>query len=537
MAAAFLFRYPNLRAKARGGWTLVLMGCAALLPGHAQETPTGGDVVMMSPYEVSAHTVEFKGWTKLRSPNFIVYTDASLKQVRPLIRQMEMLHLVAQVTFGRRPLAKSPAIVVLPTSSSDWKKVRSKGEVEWRVAVSSLGWVQPGSVVEYDWQADGASVLWASLTRTELLWLGIELPLALNNGFAYYFETIRQTKGGLQVGRGNSRIAWLNGAKWFGWDELFTITGSSPVYTQDGSGISRFNAQSALFVHYLMTRDEPERLDQLLRWAALLRAGREPAEERFTEVFGLNWTEIRARLDRFTSGEKFNTKLYQFPPESLDFVVTEIDVKAQEMRDLFVLIQICNQRVPASEASLDVLLAKGLQTPELRQLLLEACREWKRSEGAWTQLNLMLQEDRATPEVYDLAMHLAFEEGGGSYGVDARLPEEAVETARGWGRQALAREPLQDCINQTLCWVEALAPTVNAQSLDAIKDRLAALDGNGDTDVGLAAFAVAAWRAGEPARARRACEALLNSDYSGERSRAIAREVMLKLDAAEAAAR
>ena len=321
----------RFRRRLMPGINAVLLAClaaGAVTPVVSQ--PEEG-FVAMSPYEVTASSVEFRGWTKLCSPNFIVYTDAALKDVRPLLRQMEMLHLVAQVTFGRRPLNKAPAIVVLPTSHSDWREIRSKGNVEWKVAVSSLDWFQPGSVVEYDWQRDGIGVLWASLTRAELRWLGLEMPLALRNGFAYYFETIRVTKEGLRVGRGNRRVANLLYDKWFDWQKLFEITSASPEYTRDSSAISRFNGQSALFVHYLMTREEPGRLNQLLRWSALLMAGHEPTEERFTEVFGMNWEECQRRLKRFMNGEKFNETIYGFPPEALEFVVTELEVKTHEL--------------------------------------------------------------------------------------------------------------------------------------------------------------------------------------------------------------
>ena len=509
---------------------VALAGPVSRAIAQGDDAAAAADVVMMSPYEVSTRTVEFKGWTKLRSPNFIVYTDAPLSEVRPIVKQMEMLHLVAQVTFGRRPLNKVPALVVLPTSRSDWRKIRSQGSVEWEVAVSSLDWFQPGSVVEYNWQDDGISVLWASLTRAEMIWLGLDPPLALTNGFAYYFETIRMSKDGLRVGRGNSRVQWLQNGEWFNWKELFEINSSSPIYTRDTTALQRFNGQAALFVHYLMTRDEPGRVEQLLQWAALLRAGREPTEERFIATFGMTWEECTKRLRRFLNGEKFNVKVYNFPPESLDFVVTELGVKAQEMRDLFVLVSIHNQRVADSEVSLDAMLAKGLASPVLRPLLVSACMEWKRTEAAMEHLRLLIAEDNVSSEVFDLGVHLEFEKRVEKPGLDARLDEAGVDEIRQWGRLALAREPLQACMHEAMCWTEALAPEVGPESLETIKRHLAALDGNGDTDQGLAAFAVAAWRAGQTERARRACQLLLESDYSKAPWREIATEVLARID-------
>ncbi len=498
------------------------------------------DVVMMSPYEITAQTVEFKGWTKLRSPNFIVYTDASLKEVRPIIRQMEMLHLVAQVTFGRRPLSRSPALIVLPTLGSDWRKLRSKGEVEWRVAVSSLDWFQAGSVVEYDWQDRGINVLWASLTRNELNWMNLSMPLALNNGFAYYFETCRPSKGGLRVGDGNLRVQWMRDrSSWLEWDELFSMTTTSSTYTRDTNAVHYFNGQAALFVHFMMTREEPGRLDQLLRWAALLRAGVKPTEARFQSVFGMTWKECNERLSRFMNGEKFNVKLYSFPPEALDFVVTELEVKTQEMRDLFVLIQICNQKVPASEESLNLILGKELASPALRPLLVEACRGWKRDDEAMAQLRLMIEEGQVSREVFDLGTHLLFEQSLFGRERTAALVAETlltttldaprVDELRQWSRLALHREPHLTCVGEMLCWTEALAPAVDAGTLATIKAQLAAIEGNGDTDGALAAFAVAAHRTGETDRARRACEALISSDFTGEAYRLVAERLLVKM--------
>src|SRR5688572_25382778 len=88
-----------------------------------------GEAVKMSPYEVSANSVGFEGWIKLRTEHYILYTDASVDEATNVLRELEMVHVATQYFFRRPASKRRPVVVVLPCSWSDWRKIASKGNV------------------------------------------------------------------------------------------------------------------------------------------------------------------------------------------------------------------------------------------------------------------------------------------------------------------------------------------------------------------------------------------------------------------------
>lgn len=114
----------------------LLRASAAFVAWGAAVLAAEGPVVALSPYEVTASTMQFKNWIKVSSPHFSIYTDISALEAMTIAREMEMLHLAAQHFFGRVALHRAPMVFVLPATGSDWRKLDSKGSVEWKVAIS-----------------------------------------------------------------------------------------------------------------------------------------------------------------------------------------------------------------------------------------------------------------------------------------------------------------------------------------------------------------------------------------------------------------
>ncbi len=520
----------------KSGLIGLLYGIGIFLMGFIPSGTVSGkgidpEVVELPPFYVWAIEVDFSGWTRLQSPNFIVYTDAPLKQVRPIMRQMEMMHLLVQDTFGRRPLNKSRAIIVLPAEQSVWNQLRSKGVVEWRTAVSHFKWIQPGCVVQYDWKNKGIHYLWASMFHLELNWLGIEMPLALSKGFSSYFETAQLTHEGLRIGEQNDRILTAKDPKnWFGWDELFKIDTRSPEYVKDSDSFRDFMGQSALFVHFLMvTEGENGAIEKLLKWAALMRANHPPTENRFIEVFGMSWEECNRCLKQFVRRKNDFGKLHHFSSENLDISITEKNVKKQEMQDLFVLVQIITQKIPESEMALDILLSYGLPTPKLRPLLVSGCRFWDRNKAVMEQLKILIREGNPPPEVFDLGTRLLGEKYLTQPGLTT-LSQKEYDELRLWAHRALQMEPLLGRVVEILALTEAFAPEVDSDTLGTIKELALRLEGNGYTDDVLMAFALVAYRVEAWERSRGVCERLINSEYTKQDIRIMADKLLRNIE-------
>ncbi len=213
----------------------------------------------------------------------------------------------------------------------------------------------------------------------------------------------------------------------------------------------------------------------------------------------------------------------------MEFPLTEEALGAREMRELFVLAQIVNQRIPESETSLDSLLARGLKTPGLREFLATACLEWKHDEKALELLRTLITERSDNPRVYATAARLAFERHVPTPSINARLTTEDADDIRGWCHRALAIEPHEPRANGLLAWTDALGPEVIAEDATEISEICHRMDGNGRTDDLLAALAVARWRQGNTTSARRACDLLLNASLAGDKARGIATALLPEL--------
>ena len=424
---------------------------AAQKPAAAAEA-----TVTMSPFEVQAMSVEFKSWIKVSSPNFTVYTDASGAEASRVLRELEMLHAAGQRFFGRRALNFPPVTVILPTASSDWRKLESKGQVEWKAAVSTeADEIAELMIVQYDWQDRGLSVVRAAQAGCESLRLNLRGPFWFQRGLHTFFETAEFDKDSVGLGRMNPRLLHLQHAAWLPWGRFFAVDARSPEFTKEKL-IHQYEAQTTVFSHFLFTNPERAWVGRLTAWLDYLNAGHAPTEAEFKAVFTEDWTAWQKTMERYIEDGSYRIYAVKVPPETLRYTETKVTPPVREMRDLFVLAQILVQSVPASEASLDAVLERGLKTEALRELLVAGCRQWKRPDAALENLRRLIAAGSRNPRVYTLAASQVTDRQAPRITLDARLGDEASE-ARNWCRRALELEPLMMEANVTLAWAEALA--------------------------------------------------------------------------------
>lgn len=518
------------------GWWLSIAGGLAV-SAQTEDELSQDAVVMMSPFTVRAETmsqyefsvanVKFEDWRKLISPNFIVYTDAEASELRPMIEKMEMLFMATPVMVGRRPLAHAPITVVMPSLSSEWKKIHSKGKirykgkVKWKVGASSFDELAYVAVMEYDWQYSGVELLYSTTAGLNFELLGLNGAFPIMRGLAYYFETAEVVDGALNIGGASRRLAPLRNEEWFDWDHFFAIRPTSPEFVGNSNKLYRFDAQATLFVHYMLMQDDPQVKEQFWEWNALLHTGYKPSETLFQSVFGLRWKELEKATKSHLIKKTFTTRPFRFPPESMDFVVTEFEVKAPEMRELFVLAQINNQEVEESVAALNSLLKKGLKTESLRPMLAGACILWERPESALKVLQEMIATGKQFPEVYAMAAELLLK----SQWNEGMPSAELLDEVRSLLTMALEGEPLLPTAIDGMTQVLAMGPTVTPEQVEEIERYCMHFQGNGATDRSLLALALASWRIGDEARAKRVCDLLAESSLTKRSSRMLAQRM------------
>src|SRR5262245_55251173 len=90
------------RRTGRRNWVAGLLAVVSLSVASAADAPSPeGPVVRLSPYEVSASSVDFRNWRRVSTAHFTIYTDARAKAADAVLRQFEMLHTMAQQYFRR----------------------------------------------------------------------------------------------------------------------------------------------------------------------------------------------------------------------------------------------------------------------------------------------------------------------------------------------------------------------------------------------------------------------------------------------------
>lgn len=488
-----------------------------------------GSVVELSPFEVTAQSVEFNHWIKISSPHFVIYTDTSTKEATVLLKQMEMVHKAAQFFLRRKSLNLPPLLIVLPTGRSDWRKIASRGGVEWKVATSLVGSSRKLLLVQYDWQSDGLGSVWAMIGVQEVAAMNLNGPLWFRQGLAGFFRTVTFSPDTLTIGKQGFDGYFIHKYGWMNWSKFFSITTRSPEFIKDSNEHDQFEGQCTVFVHYLLTNSDPVWTARLLGWATYLNANNEPTEETFKQIFQQDWKGWQEQLDKMLNGGTYTSGNIRFPPAALEFPIATSNLPAREMRELFVLSQILNQQTKDSYASLDALLQRGLKTESLHELFADACECRNHSDAGLTELRGIITGGSANPAVYSQAASALFHRSVTKPSAESRLGEE-TEEIRACCNKALEFEPLHVEANETLAWTEAFAPTVEKHNLEVIARVCRALDGNAPTDAALAALAVARWRTGSLKQARSLCERLDSSPLSRKQVKILAKELLALLD-------
>lgn len=483
--------------------------------------------VMMSPYEVSATSVAFEHWVKYRSPHFIVYSDASSEDAEDALNEFEQLHLAVVKYFNRPTFKRAPTIVVLPNERSDWRKLESTAAVEWHVGVSQpCQRLQALVVVGYNWQGwlnGGDNLLLAALASSELAEMKIEGPLWFNKGVGMFFETTRFEDDAITLGKlgSRARTMWMRG--WLPWSNFFKATNSSPEFTKKDN-IRSFTGQSAAFVHYLLTQKDPVWRERLMTWTAMLNAGREPTEAAFKDVFGQDWTAWQATMKTHVRDRRDKTAKITLTTEERNFPRTKVNLTPGEMRELFVLAQILNQKKPASEIALDSLLAKGLKTEALRELLVEACVKRKRNAAAQEQLQTLIAAGSTNPMAYVGRAEALLRARVPALNINASL-EDGVEI-RQLCAKALELQPRHPDASYVLAWTEALGPSLSADNVTHIEKFVQEEEGPSAKQEIIVALAIAQDRTGQPEASRKSAQAVVDSPFASTTAKRLASSLL-----------
>jgi tetratricopeptide (TPR) repeat protein len=201
----------------------------------------------------------------VRSPNFVVLTDAGEGQGRSVASQFESIRAVFRRLFNIQGETKDPVVTIFAAKNEDGLRRLIPGYWASKSSVHPVGIFVPGSEHNYIALRLDVSMkqdadepfepVYHEYIHFALRRMRSELPLWMVEGLAEFYSRVRVVGKKVSVGTPsalNLRVLRENQA--LSVSTLFAVDASSPYYSEQNK-TSIFYAESWALTHYLIVRD------------------------------------------------------------------------------------------------------------------------------------------------------------------------------------------------------------------------------------------------------------------------------------------
>jgi Tfp pilus assembly protein PilF len=250
-----------------------------------------------------------ENWLEVRSPHFIVLSDASEKQARHVAGQFERMRLVFHALFPQAHVDPGTPIVVLGVKDKkDFQELEpesylAKGQLD----LAGIFMRAPDKnyiLLRLDAQGEHP---YATVYHeyTHLLSSRAEewLPLWFNEGLAEFYQTAEIRDREVLLGETSpENLFLLRQQRLLPLPTLFTVDRNSPYYHEENKG-SVFYAESWALVHYLQITDRQQNRQRLSDYAKLMSQNVD-AVTAATRVFG-DLKQLQAALEKYVAQAAF----------------------------------------------------------------------------------------------------------------------------------------------------------------------------------------------------------------------------------------
>lgn len=203
-----------------------------------------------------------QNWIEVRSPHFLVATNAGEKEGRRVAEQFEQIRAMFHVAFATFRVDLGRPIVILAAKNEATMKLLIPEEWETKGHIHHAGLYQRGEDKDYvlvQLDAEGANpfhVVYHEYTHALLHQNFNGLPLWLDEGLAEFFGNT--TLGDKETRTGTippGTLAFLQQNRLIPIETLLQVDHTSPYYNES-TRASIFYAESWALVHYLMMSSE-----------------------------------------------------------------------------------------------------------------------------------------------------------------------------------------------------------------------------------------------------------------------------------------
>jgi tetratricopeptide (TPR) repeat protein len=264
-------------------------------------------------------------WIEVRSPHFVVSSNAGEKEARRVADQFEQIRGLFHTAFPHLRVDPAEPVLILAAKNENTMKMLLPEEWEVKGHVHPAGLYQPGEdkhyvVLRLDSEGDAPfHALYHEYTHALLHLNFAALPLWLDEGLAEFYGNSRLGEKESRVGTiDRSHLYILGQNNLLPIETLLNVEQGSPYYNEANQA-SVFYAESWTLVHYLML--DPEAHEQQLlknffaawdKGGSQLQAAQQAFGDlkRFGEVIEAYSRQRMFRVALFKNGQQAADKTY-----------------------------------------------------------------------------------------------------------------------------------------------------------------------------------------------------------------------------------
>jgi tetratricopeptide (TPR) repeat protein len=242
-------------------------------------------------------------WIEVRSPNFTVISDASIKKARQVAKRLEQFRSVFHTAFPKLRMDPGSPLIVYAARNERSLNALIPIEHQQKGAAQPAGIFMAGPerkfvVLRTDVPQDrGYHVIYHEYVHMVMNLNFRNLPLWLSEGLAELFGYTTISDGTSELGRYSPELLQvLKTSSLIPLTTLMAVTEDSPYYRQQDK-IRIFYAQSWALAHYLMLGEKQAHLQQLNEFLKLIENG-STQKEAVERVFG-NLTVLQRNLENY----------------------------------------------------------------------------------------------------------------------------------------------------------------------------------------------------------------------------------------------
>lgn len=217
-----------------------------------------------------------EGWIEVRSPNFVVLTDAGEKQARHIAGQFERMRNVFHTAFPKAAVDSSSPIVVLALrdrkgfQSLEPETYLAKGQMD--LAGLFLRTPEKNYVLlRLDAQGEHPyATIYHEYTHFLMGNAAAWLPLWVNEGLAEFFQNTDIHEKGVNLGQPSADdILFLRQNRMIPLETLFAVDAKSPYYHEEQKA-SVFYSESWALIDFLYFADQAQHMHRLADYVDLV---------------------------------------------------------------------------------------------------------------------------------------------------------------------------------------------------------------------------------------------------------------------------